>query len=126
MNPFRHFGRSPRAGDRPIARPVPTQDNTTQTNVVVHPCLEQLNINVLMKSRREGDLSGHVARVGQIRNVYKILVEKPEGKIPLQKCGPKWEDCINVDSTEMGPGVTDCIQMTQGVVANTIRNLQIS
>jgi len=28
MNPFRHFGRAPWTGDRPIARPLPTQDGT--------------------------------------------------------------------------------------------------
>jgi hypothetical protein len=30
MNPFRHFGRTPWTGDRPIAKPLPTQERTTQ------------------------------------------------------------------------------------------------
>jgi hypothetical protein len=33
-------GRTPWAGERPDARPPPTQDNTTQKNVDIHPCLE--------------------------------------------------------------------------------------
>jgi len=32
MNPFRHFGRTPSTGDRPIERPLPTHDSTTQKN----------------------------------------------------------------------------------------------
>jgi len=41
MNTFRYFGRTPWAGDRPIARHPPTQVNTTQTNADIHPCLER-------------------------------------------------------------------------------------
>jgi len=41
MNPFRHFGTTPWMGDRPIARPVPTQDNTTQKNAEIYSCLER-------------------------------------------------------------------------------------
>jgi hypothetical protein len=33
MNPFRHFGRTPWTGDRPVARSLPTQDNTGHTSV---------------------------------------------------------------------------------------------
>jgi hypothetical protein len=35
------FGRIPWTGDRPIARPLPTQDNTTQKNADTHPSLER-------------------------------------------------------------------------------------
>jgi hypothetical protein len=37
----RTFGRAPWTGDRPDARPLPTQDNTTQKNADTHPCPEQ-------------------------------------------------------------------------------------
>jgi len=40
MNTFRHFGRIPWTGDRPITRTIPTQDSTTQKNEDIHPCLE--------------------------------------------------------------------------------------
>jgi hypothetical protein len=40
------------------------------------------NIIRQMKSRRMG-LAGHVARMGEERNVYKVLMGKPEGKRPL-------------------------------------------
>jgi len=35
------LGRTPWTGDQPDARPLPTQDNTTQKNVDTHPCLER-------------------------------------------------------------------------------------
>jgi len=34
VNPFRHFGRTPWTGDRPIARSVPIQDCTTHKRVL--------------------------------------------------------------------------------------------
>jgi hypothetical protein len=37
---IRTFGRTPGMGDRPDARPLPTQDNTTQKNADTLPCLE--------------------------------------------------------------------------------------
>jgi hypothetical protein len=40
--------------------------------------------------------AGHVARVKEGRNVYRVLVRKPEGKRPLERPRPKlrWEDGI--------------------------------
>jgi hypothetical protein len=35
------FGRTPWTGDQPDAGPLPTQDNTRQKNVDIHPCLER-------------------------------------------------------------------------------------
>jgi len=47
-------------------------------------------------------LAGHVARMGDSRGVYRVLVGKPEGKRPLG--GPKcrWEDNIKADLQEVG------------------------
>jgi len=42
-------------------------------------------------------LAGHAAHVGQMRNAYKSMVRKPEGKSP--RC--RWEDNIRVDLREM-------------------------
>jgi len=42
MDPFRHFGRSPWTGDRPIARPLPTH-NTKRKNVDIYPCFERVS-----------------------------------------------------------------------------------
>ena len=49
--------------------------------------------------------AGHVARMGEGRGVYRILVGKPEGKIPLGRPRRRWEDNIKMDLQEVGCGV---------------------
>jgi hypothetical protein len=44
-------------------------------------------------------LAGHVASMGEMRNAYKILVERPEGKTPLGRPRRRWEDNIIMDLT---------------------------
>jgi hypothetical protein len=44
----------------------------------------------------------HVARMGEDRKVYKVLVGKPEGKKPLGKPRRRWEDGIRTDLRECG------------------------
>jgi hypothetical protein len=41
--------------------------------------------------------AGHVARIGQGREVYRVLVGKPEGKRPLGRPRRRWEDNIKMD-----------------------------
>jgi hypothetical protein len=48
--------------------------------------------------------AGHVARIGVRRGVYRVLVEKPEGKKPLGRCRFKWEDNIKMNLREVGCG----------------------
>jgi hypothetical protein len=43
------------------------------------------------KSRRMR-WAGHVARMGEGRNLYRVLVGKPEGKRPLERPRRRWED----------------------------------
>jgi len=38
--------------------------------------------------------AGHVARMGEIRNAYKMLVGKPEGKRPFGRARHRWETNI--------------------------------
>jgi hypothetical protein len=45
--------------------------------------------------------------MGAGRNVYKILVGKPEGKRPLGRPRRSWEDGIKVDLREIGRGVVE-------------------
>jgi hypothetical protein len=46
--------------------------------------------------------AGHVARMGEERNVYRVLVVKPEGKRPLERPRRRWEDGIRMDLREIG------------------------
>jgi len=48
-----------------------------------------------------------VARMGERRGVYTVLVMKPEGKRPLGIHRPRWEDNIKVDFQEVGCGGMD-------------------
>jgi len=46
--------------------------------------------------------AGYVARMGESRGVYKVLMEKPEGKRPLGRPRRRWEDNIKMDLQEVG------------------------
>jgi hypothetical protein len=48
--------------------------------------------------------AGHVARMGEGRNVYRVLMGKPKGKRPLGRPRRRWEDGIKMDLGEIGWG----------------------
>jgi hypothetical protein len=50
---------------------------------------------------------GHVARMGEKRSVYRLLVGKPEGKRPLGRPRRRWIDYIKMDLLEIGLSVVD-------------------
>jgi hypothetical protein len=47
---------------------------------------------------------GHVAHMGEGRNVYRVLVGKPEGRRPLERQRHRWEDGIKMNIREIGWG----------------------
>jgi hypothetical protein len=51
--------------------------------------------------------------MGEERKVYKILVEKPEGKRPLGRPRRRWEDGIRMDLGEIGLEGVDWIRLAQ-------------
>jgi hypothetical protein len=55
----------------------------------------------MIKSRRMR-WSGHVARMRAMRNAYRILVGKPEGKRPLERPRHRWVDNIKIHLREIG------------------------
>jgi hypothetical protein len=55
----------------------------------------------------------HVARMGEKRNAYRLLVGKPEGKRPLGRPGPRWVDNIRMDFGEVGWSDLDWIGLAQ-------------
>jgi hypothetical protein len=57
--------------------------------------------------------AGHVARIGEKRNAYRILVGKPEEKRPLGRLRRGWVNNIKVDLTEIGWGSMDWINLVQ-------------
>jgi len=58
-------------------------------------------------------LAEHVARMGERRGVYRVLVGKHEGKRPLGRPRRKWEDNIKMDLQEVGCGGMDWIELAQ-------------
>jgi hypothetical protein len=51
--------------------------------------------------------------MGEKRNVYRLLVGKPEGKRPLGRSRCRWIDNIKMDLLELGLNVVDCIGLAQ-------------
>jgi len=55
--------------------------------------------------------TGHVARMGERRGVYRVLVGKPDRKRPLGRPRRRWEDNIKMDLQEVGCGGMDWIRL---------------
>jgi hypothetical protein len=70
------------------------------------------NIVQVVKQRRMR-WAGHVARMGERRSVYRVLVGNPEGKKPLGRPRRKWEDNIKMDLQEVGCRSVDWIEVAQ-------------
>jgi hypothetical protein len=73
-------------------------------NEKLHNFYSSPDIIKQIKSRRMR-WAGHVARMGEQRKVYKVLVGKSEGKRPLERPTCRWEDGIRMDLREIGLGV---------------------
>ena len=54
-----------------------------------------------------------MARMGEERWVYRVLVGKPEGKRPLGRPRHRWVDNIRMDLQEVGCGYVDWIGLIQ-------------
>jgi hypothetical protein len=88
------------------------------------------NIVWVVKSRRMR-LAGHVARMGEDRGVYRVLMGKPEEKRPLGRPRRRWEDNIKIDLQEVGGGHGDWMELAQDrdrwrAFVGTVRNFRVS
>jgi hypothetical protein len=82
-----------------------------------------------IKSRME-KLAGHVARMGEGRDIYKVLVGRPEGKRPLGRPRRRWESNIKMDLREIGIDGANWIRLAQDRVrwracVNTVMNPRV-
>jgi hypothetical protein len=57
-------------------------------NEELHDLYSSPSIVRIMKARRRW--AGHVARMGEKRNAYRMLVGKPEGRSPLERTRRRW------------------------------------
>jgi hypothetical protein len=83
----------------------------------------------IIKSRRMR-LTGHVARMGEKRNAYMILVGTSEGKRPLGRPRSGWEDTIKMHLIEIEWGGKDWIELAQDMdqwraLVNRVMNLRV-
>ena len=86
------------------------------------------NIVRVVKSRRMR-WAGHVASMGEGRDVHRVLVGKPEGKRPLGRPRRRWEDNIRMDLQEVGGSCGDWMELAQDrdrwrALAGKVRNLR--
>jgi hypothetical protein len=81
-------------------------------NEELHNLYSSPSIIRIIKSRRMR-WAGHVARMGEKRNVYRSLVRKPEGKRPLGRPRHRWIDNIKMDLLEIGLSGVDWIGLPQ-------------
>ena len=87
------------------------------------------NIVRLIKSRRMR-CAGHVARMGEERGVYRVLVWKPEGRRPLRRPRRRWADNIRIDLREVGCVYMDWIGLAQDrdgwrTLVSAVMNLRV-
>jgi hypothetical protein len=69
-------------------------------NEELHDLYSSPSIIRIIKSRKMR-WAGHVARMGENRNVYRLLVGKPDGKRPLGRQRRRWVDNIKIDLVEI-------------------------
>jgi transcription termination factor 2 len=87
------------------------------------------NIVRVIKSRRMR-WAGHVARMGEDRGVYRVLVGKPEGKRPLGRPRRRWKDNIKIDLREVGGSCGDWMELAQDrdkwrALVDTVRDFRV-
>ena len=95
----------------------------------MHNLYSSPNIVRVIKSRRMR-WAGHVARMGEGRGVYRVLVGKPVGRRPLGRPRRRWDDNIRMDLREMGRGCVDWMELAQDrdrwrALVSAVMNLQV-
>jgi hypothetical protein len=98
-------------------------------NEELHNLYSSPSIIRIIKSRRMR-WAGHVARMGEKRNVYRLLVGKPEGKRPLERSRRRWIDNIKMDLLEIRLSDMDWIGVAQDryrwrALVNSVMNLRV-
>jgi hypothetical protein len=97
-------------------------------NVELHDIhASQHIVRVISRKMR---LVGHVARMDEMRNIYNVLIIKPEGKRGLRRPKRRWEDNIRMDLREIACEDVYCIHLAQDLdqwraLVNMVINLRI-
>jgi hypothetical protein len=84
----------------------------------------------IIKSRRMR-WAGHVARMGEKRNVYRLLVRKPDGERPLGKPSHRWINIMKIYLSKVELGGVDRIGLVlnrykRRALVNAVMKLRVS
>jgi hypothetical protein len=98
-------------------------------NEELHDLYSSPSILRIIKPRRMRS-AGNVARMGEKRNTYRLLVGKPEGRSPLGRPRRRWVYNISRDLVEVGWGDVDWIGLAQDrdrwrALVNVVMNLRV-
>jgi hypothetical protein len=98
-------------------------------NEELHNLYSLPSIIRIIKSRRMR-WAGHVERMGEKRNVYRLLLGKPEGKRPLGRPRRRWMDNIKMDLLEIGLNVVEWTGLAQKryrwrALVNSVMNFRV-
>jgi hypothetical protein len=98
-------------------------------NEELHGLYSSPSIIRVIKARRMR-WARYVARMGEVRVAYNILVGRPEGRRPLGRPRRRWEDNIKMDLREIGFEDVDWIHWAQDrnrcrALVNTVMNLRV-
>jgi hypothetical protein len=98
-------------------------------NEELHDLYFSSSMLIVMKARRMR-WAGHVVRMGEKRNAYRLLVEKPEGRRPLGRPRRRWLNNIRMDLVEVGWDDEDWIGLAQDrdrwrALVNSVLNLRV-
>jgi hypothetical protein len=105
------------------------QTEKTSSYSVTGKTTNLTSIVKVIKSRRMR-WAGHVARMGEGRGVYRVLVGRPEGKRPLRRPRRRWDDNIKLHLREVGIDGANWIRLAQDRVqwrafVNMVMNLRV-
>jgi hypothetical protein len=89
-----------------------TGEWTKLHNEELHDLYSSPSIIRIIKARRM-KWAGHVARMGEKRNAYRLLVGKPEGRRPPGRPRRRWLDNVRMDLVEGGWGDVNWIGLAQ-------------
>jgi hypothetical protein len=98
-------------------------------NEELHDLYSSPSIIRIIKARRMRWV-GHVARIGEKSNAYRLLVGKPEGRGPLGRPRRRWLNNIRINLVEVGWGDVNWIGLAQDrgrwrALMNSVLNLRV-
>ena len=107
----------------------PRRDEVTGEWRRLHYLYSSPNIVRVIKSRIMR-WTGHVARMGEERGLYSVLVGKPEGRRPLGRPKRRWVNNIRIDLQEVGYEHVDWIGLAQDrdrwrTLVSAVMNLRV-